>query len=91
MAIFWKCKTTSNSEYYKKIDYVSDPSLDLIEGFKKKIAAYRDPARHENYVPGKHAERQKNHLLFILGNRVEILVRPDYEDRKLYFVDCNDT
>ena len=39
MATIWKCETVSNSEYYKKIEYLSEPSIDLIDRFKKEIVA----------------------------------------------------
>ena len=90
MEIFWNCKTTSNSEYYKKIRYLSEPSIDLIEHFKQEIVTYDEISKHEDYVPCSHVEKSKNHMLFILGSRVEILIRPDCDDKKLYFMDCND-
>ena len=45
---------------------------------------------HEDYVPCIHVEKSKGHLLFILESRIELLIRPDDKDRKLYFMDCDD-
>ena len=42
MTIFWNCKTTENSDYYKKIEYLNEPSIDLIETFKKQIVTYEE-------------------------------------------------
>lgn len=90
MTVCWICKTTSNSEYYKKIDYLSEPSIDLIGKFKKDIVHYEDPTKHKAYVVCDHIEKIKGHMLFVLDGRVEVLVRPDKENKKLFFVNCDD-
>lgn len=90
MTVFWKCKTTTWSQYYKQIDYLSDPSVDLIEQFKKDIVNYDDPKSHSDYVPCSHVEKSKGHMLFILGSRVEIMVYPNFDTRILYFINCED-
>ncbi|MCY4490755.1 MAG: hypothetical protein OXC46_04735 [Thaumarchaeota archaeon] len=90
MATFWACRTTVNSEFNQKLDYISDPALDYIERFKEEIVKYSDPSRHKDFVPCGHEDRAMGHLLFILGNSVEVLIKPDAGNRKLYFVDCND-
>ena len=86
---FWDCKTTSNSQYYKRIDYLSDPSTDLIERFKEEIVSYADPSKHNDYVPCP-PEITKGHMLFVLGSRVEILIKLDRENHGLLFMDCAD-
>lgn len=88
MPVFWKCKTTTWSQYYKNIEYLSDPSVSLIEQFKQEIVGIEDPKTHKDYVPCNHVERSKGHLLFILGSRVEIIVKPDKGN--LYFIYCDD-
>ena len=88
--IFWKCVTTSNTNFNKKLAYLSDPSLDPIEHFKERIVTYDVPTNREDYVQCDHIEKSKNYLLFILGSRVEVLIKPDYTSKELYFMDCND-
>ena len=90
MATIWKCETVSNSEYYKKIEDLSEPSIDLIDRFKKEIVTLADPLQHDGYVQCDHAEKSKGCLLFVLRGRVELLIRPDSNNHKLYFVDCDD-
>ena len=90
MASVWKCKTTRWSDYYTKIEYISDPSIDLIEQFKQKIVDYDEPKNHSDYVPCDNVERRKGHLLFILGSRVEIIIKPNNETHVLYFMSCED-
>jgi hypothetical protein len=90
MTIFWTCKTTSNASYNSKIQYLSEPSIDLIEKFKQEIVTYQDPTQHPDYVPCNHVERSKGHLLFILRGRVEVLIRPDKQAAKLFFMNCED-
>ena len=51
MTIFWSCKTTENSDYYAKIKYLNEPSINLIDSFKKEIVIYEDPSTHKAYVP----------------------------------------
>lgn len=90
MVIFWSCKTTENSKYYEKIEYLSEPSRDLIDQFKKEIVTYEDPKNHEGYVKCDDVERSKGHLLFVLYGRVEVLIKPDKETHKLFFMNCED-
>lgn len=90
MTVFWSCKTTENAQYYKKIEYVSDPSVDLIDRFKEEIITYENPMEHRAYVPCTHVEESKGHMLFILDSRVEILIKPDRDAKKLFFMDCQD-
>lgn len=90
MTIFWNCKTTENSAYYKKIEYLNEPSIDLIETFKKQIVTYEDISKHVAYITCHHMERSKGHMLFILDSRVEVMVRPAPETKKLFFTDCNE-
>jgi hypothetical protein len=90
MDIFWSCKTTEKSKYYEKIKYLSEPSVDLIEQFKKEIVTFKDPKKHEGYVKCDDVERSKGHLLFVLYGRVEVLIRPDKAANKLFFMDCAD-
>ncbi len=73
-----------------KKSVVSEPSINLIEHFKQEIVTYDDISKHEDYVPCSHAEKSKNYMLFMLGNRIEILIRPYRDGKKLYFMDCND-
>ena len=86
---FWNCKTTRNSQYCKRFDYLSDPSIDLIERFKKEIVRYADPSEHNDHVPCP-PERTKGHMLFVLGSRVEILIKLDRENHSLLFMHCED-
>lgn len=90
MTVFWFCKTTSNSNYNKKIGDISDPSVDLIGHFKEQIITYQDPTRHPDYVPCSHIDRSKGYMLFVLSGRVEVLIKPVSSERKLLFIDCND-
>ena len=90
MVVFWNCKTTENSKYHEKIEYLSEPSIDLIAQFKKEIVTFEDPKKHESYVKCDDVERSKGHLLFVLYGRVEVLIRPDKEMHKLFFMDCAD-
>jgi len=90
MTVFWKCKTTTWSEYYKNIEYLSEPSVNLIEHFKETIVNYDDLKTHSDYVPCSHVEKSRGHMLFILGSRVEIIVYPNSDTRILYFIHCED-
>ena len=90
MTVFWRCKTTANSEYCKKIEYVSDPSADLIGRFKDEIVSYYDPSKHKDCVPCEDAEKARGHLLFMLGNKAEVLIRPDHKGGRLCFMDYDD-
>lgn len=90
MTIFWQRKTPTWSRYYKNIAYISDPSVDLIEKFKVDIVTYEDPSQHTGYVPCIHVEKSKGHMLFILGSRVEVIIKPDKNTGILYFISCDD-
>jgi len=90
MVIFWKCKTPTWSRYYQNIKYISEPSVDLIETFKKEIATYENPSEHSDYVICNHVEQSKGHLLFILGSRVEVIIKSDKDAEILYFISCDD-
>jgi len=90
MAVFWNCKTTENSDYNAKIEYLSEPSADLIDKFKKEIITYKDPSLHEAYIQCDHMERSKGHMLFVLHGRVEVMIRPESATKKLFFTDCNE-
>ena len=70
--------------------YLSEPSIDLINRFKKDIVDYECPSNHEGYTKCNHGERSKGYLLFILRGRVEILIKPDVETHELVFMDCED-
>lgn len=90
MTVFWIRKTPTWSRYYKNIEYISDPSSDLIDRFKEVIVIYEDPSKHPDHVPCSHVEQSKGHMLFILGSRVEVIIKPDKETRILYFISCDD-
>ena len=90
MSDFWIRKTPTWSRYYQKIEYISDPSIDLIERCKIEIITYENPKECKDYVPCDNVERSQGHLLFILGDRVEVIVKPHKDTRILYFIDCND-
>ena len=90
MTVFWICKTPTWSRYHKDIEYISEPSRDLTDRFKEVIVTYEDPSKHPDYVPCKHVELSKGHMLFILGSRVEIIIKPVKETRILYFISCDD-
>ncbi|MGI0101082.1 MAG: hypothetical protein ACREA7_00625 [Nitrosotalea sp.] len=90
MTVFWIRKTTTWSDYFQNIEYLSDPSVDLIDHFKEEIVTFEDLTKHEDYVQCNHVELSKGHLLFILGDRVEVIVKPDKESGILYFISCVD-
>ena len=90
MVIFWNCKSPTWSQYYNNIDYVSEPSIDLIEKFKKTIVNYDDLKTHPDYVECDHVKKSKDHMLFILASRVEIIIYPIKKEKILYFVNCDD-
>jgi hypothetical protein len=90
LSTFWVCKTTTNSNYNKKIIYISEPSIDLIDHFKDQIVTYQDPTKHPDYVPCTHIAKSKGYMLFVLKGRVEVLIKPDTSGKKLLFMDCND-
>ena len=86
--IKWSTKSTEKSEFNKKFKYLTEPSQDQIKRFKREIGEYDDPTKHKAFQPCDSVEAENN-LLFILM-RVEVLIRIDYEHKKLRFVDCND-
>ena len=90
MAVFWNCKSPTWSQYYHNIEYISDPSINLIEKFKKTIITYEDPKTHPDYVECNHVEKSMGYMLFILASRVEIMIKPVREKKILYFVNCED-
>lgn len=90
MTTFWTCKTPTWSRYYANIEYLSDPSLDLLNRFKKDIIDFENPMTHPAYVECTHIEESKDHMLFILDSRVEIIIYPVKERKILYFVSCED-
>ena len=82
--------TGENPKYLKKMEYLSDPSIDLINRFKEDIVCYECPSSHSEYVPCNHGEKSKGYMLFVLRGRVEVLIKPDLETRELLFMDCDD-
>ena len=90
MTNFWTCKTPTWSKYYTNIEYLSDPSVDLLDRFKKEIITLENPSTHSAYVECTHVEDSKGHMLFILGSRVEIIINPVKEKEILYFISCED-
>ena len=87
---FWKCKSHPSDRYLKNINSIQEPSIDLIDKFKIDIIDYREPKNHEGYVKCDNVERSKNGLLFILGSRVEVIIKPDFKTMILWFVNCDE-
>jgi len=90
MTIFWACKTPTWSKYYARVEYLSDPSVDLLERFKEDIITYKNPIEHPAYVKCTNVQESEGHILFMLDSRVEIMVKPDEEEQILYFISCED-
>ena len=90
MTKYWTCVTTDQSEYYEQLPYLSDPSIDLIEQFKKDIVTIPNPTDYDAYVSCSHIEKSHGHLLFILHSRVELIIMPVLETKELYFMTCWD-
>ena len=90
MTNFWICKTPTWSQYHSNIEYVSDPSVDLIETFKKQIVMYEDITTHPAYVLCTHVQESAGHVLFIIDGRVEVMLMPQKERKVLQFVSCQD-
>ncbi len=90
MSVFWKCITAENLRYPQNIQYLSDPSIDLIDKFKNDIIYFEDPKKHSAYVPCTHVEKSQGNILFVLFSRVELILKPDEETHELYFVSCED-
>lgn len=90
MTIFWRCFTTANSNYNKNIEYISEPSKDLIDKFKEEIVCFENPKDHIEYIPCNQVERSQGNILFILFSRVEIIIKPHKETHELEFVHCQD-
>ncbi len=86
----WTCKAPTWSQYYSNIEYVSDPSVDLIETFKKQIVEYEDITTHPAYVLCTHVQESAGHMLFIVDSRMEIMLKPQKERNVLQFVSCQD-
>ncbi len=72
------------------IEYVSDPSIDLIEKFKKDIVKFKHPSKHPAFVKCTHVQESAGHLLFILDGRVELVIKPIQERKILFFIHCQD-
>jgi hypothetical protein len=64
--------------------------VDLLNRFKENIITYQDPTKHPAYVNCTHVEESAGHMLFILDSRVEIILKPDNEQKILYFISCED-
>jgi len=90
MTIFWKLKTPTWAPYRDNLEYLPEPSVDLIDHFKLQIVEIEEPSECEDYVPCTHVEKSQGHMLFILGSRVEVVVMPDFEKRIIYFINCQD-
>lgn len=90
MTNFWTRKTPTWSNYYERIEYLSDPSVDLLDTFKEEIITYENLTTHPAYVKCTHVQESAGHILFILDSRVEIMIKPDEEQKILYFVSCED-
>lgn len=90
MVNFWNCKSPTWFQYYHNIEYISDPSINLIEEFKKAIITCEDPKTHPDYIECDHVGKNMGHMLFILANRVKIIINPVEEEKILYFINCND-
>ncbi|MBI1664059.1 MAG: hypothetical protein IS860_11385 [Nitrosopumilus sp.] len=67
------------------IEYVSDPSIDLIEKFKKDIVKFKHPSKHPAFVKCTHVQESAGHLLFILDGRVELVIN-QFKKEKFYFL-----
>ena len=90
MTVFWSCETTENSKYQEKIQYLSEPSIDLIDSFKGIIVNYEYPSIHSAFVHCNHVDKSQGYLLFILSSRVEILIKIDNPTTTLLFMDCDE-
>lgn len=90
MTVFWRCFTSTNSNYNKNIEYISEPSKDLIDKFKEEIIYFENPKEHGGYIPCNQVERSQGNILFILFSRVEVIIKPHKDRGELEFVYCQD-
>lgn len=90
MPIFWTTHLLLNTTFEQQFEYISDPSIDLIKAFRNEIIQCVDPKTHRDYVQCDNVERSNGCLLFILKSRVEIIIKPNYDIKSIYFVSCED-
>lgn len=90
MGIIWKCVTTANSRFNEQMEYLSEPSIDLIERFKKDIVNYEKPEEHRAYQYCDRLGKNKGLMLFVLDGRVEVIIKQDKENQELIFTNCAD-
>ncbi len=90
MTRFWTCKTPTWSQYFVNIEYVSDPSVDLLTKFKTDIVEFEHPEKHPAFVECTHVQKSAGHMLFIIDGRVEVVINPMRDRKILFFVHCQD-